>query len=78
MLAPQRDDVTTLKGVDHNAAVILSDERGRSGSGRGGSSIGVVNEAGSTFIRSGRGPRGEREGGGEGKQSATIPAFAAE
>ena len=46
-----------LQGVDHKAAVILSDERGRGGYGRGSSSIGVVNEAGSTFIRSGRGAR---------------------
>ena len=53
ILALQRDDDTKLQGVDHKAAVILSDERGRGGSGRGGgSSSGVVNKAGSTFIRS--------------------------
>ena len=71
----ERDEVvTTLQGVGHKATVI-SDERGRGGSGRGRSRIGVVNEAG----------QGERTVGTVGsvseaarKKSATIPVFVAD
>ena len=58
--------VATLQGVDQKATVI-SDEGGRGGFGRGGSSVGVVSE-GSTFIRSGGGRGGNREGGRDGKE----------
>ena len=75
-LLSQKDDVTTLQDVDHKAGVIF-DKGGRGGSGRGGSSVGVVNE-GSTFIRSGGGRAAGIVREAVTEKSAAIPAFAAE